>query len=248
MHCSIVIPVLNEQANISPLINEIDRAIQNKAAFEVIFVDDHSSDHTYAEITRLQSRFPWLRVTQLPRQSGQSSALYHGVKHARYPMIVTLDGDGQNDPADIARLLEVYVQTVGKEPVKPVFCLVNGHRVQRKDSGWRRFSSYVANSVRRFLLGDATPDSGCGIKAFSRDCFLALPRFDHMHRFLPALARQSGALVISVPVNHRGRMSGKSHYNTMGRLSVGLVDLVGVFWLGRRSIEPNLSTGDANDS
>jgi len=233
---SVVIPVLNEEDNIPPLILELDQAMQEQGAFEVIFVDDHSTDLTPEILMRHAGKFHWLRVVRLSRQSGQSAALHYGVKSARSSVIVTLDGDGQNDPADIKHLIDVY-QRVRKQTA---CCLVNGYRVRRRDSGWRRFSSSLANGVRSQLLRDDTPDSGCGIKVYSRESFLDLSSFNHMHRFLPALIRQHGGKVVSVAVNHRPRSAGASHYGTLDRLFAGIIDLTGVLWLGKRAIPSGL--------
>ncbi len=233
---SIVIPVLNEEDNIAPLILELEQVLQEQDSFEVIFVDDHSTDQTPEILQLHKDTYTWLKVVRLCRQSGQSAALHYGVKKATAPLIVTLDGDGQNDPADIVQLIDVY-HRVRKQNT---CCLINGYRAQRKDSGWRCFSSSVANLIRSRLLKDDTPDSGCGIKAFPREIFLALPSFNHMHRFIPALIRQQGGKVISVAVNHRTRKSGKSHYGTLDRLSAGIIDLLGVLWLGKRTIRCDL--------
>lgn len=231
---SIVIPVLNEEENIPTLIQELNQAAeqQPRNGFETIFVDDHSTDQSFEILRDHATRFPWLRVVRLRRQSGQSAALWYGVRKARYPLIVTLDGDGQNDPADIPHLLDVYSRVDRQTNC----CLVNGCRVSRKDSSWRRLSSFLANGIRRRLLGDDTPDSGCGIKVYSRETFLELAPFNHMHRFLPALVRQRGGRVVSVAVNHRARTTGTSHYGTVDRLVAGIVDLAGVLWLKKRVI------------
>jgi dolichol-phosphate mannosyltransferase len=239
---SVVIPVLNEADNITPLILELEKVMQRQDAFEVIFVDDHSTDETSEILLRNKMKFPWLKVAGLSRQSGQSAALHYGVQEAGAPLIVTLDGDGQNDPADIDQLVDVYHRLRKQNRC----CLVNGCRTQRKDSGWRRFSSSFANSVRSRLLRDNTPDSGCGIKAYPRDVFLDLPSFNHMHRFIPALVHQRGGKVVSVEVNHRPRESGKSHYGTLDRLLAGIVDLIGVLWLGRRAIQSGLIEEEQN--
>ena len=193
-------------------------------------------DQTADIVRQMQREFSWLRLLRLREQTGQSAALWHGISSASYPLIVTMDGDGQNDPADIPCLLDtcLRMQKVNQ------CCLVNGWRSQRKDSGWRRFSSNLANQVRGWLLRDEIPDSGCGIKAFPRDTFLTLPAFTHMHRFLPALIRQRGGNVASITVNHRPRQAGHSHYGTVDRLLAGIVDLLGVFWLGKRAIQHDL--------
>lgn len=242
IQCSVVIPVLNEEDNITPLVLELDQVMQGWEPFEVIFVDDHSTDRTPEVLLGHTMKFPWLRVVRLSRQSGQSAALCYGIRNARSSVIVSMDGDGQNDPADIQNLVEVYHRVSQHDPC----CLVNGYRVQRKDSGWRRFSSSFANSVRSRLLGDDTPDSGCGIKVYSRESFLELSSFNHMHRFLPALIRQHGGKVVSVAVNHRSRSSGASHYGTLDRLFAGIIDLTGVLWLGKRAIPSGLIEEESN--
>lgn len=240
---SLVIPVLNEEENISSLAHEIAGIRKEKDSFEVIFIDDHSTDRTPDIIKELMARFSWLHTIRLSRQSGQSAALWHGVHASRFPLIATMDGDGQNDPADIGEMIKVYQKLSADNPC----CLVNGWRTGRQDSGWRKFCSCIANSIRRRLLKDDTPDSGCGIKIFSRETFLALPAFAHMHRFLPALVRQRGGKVVSVPVNHRARKAGKSHYGTMDRLFAGIPDLFGVLWLGKRAIRLELAGEREND-
>ncbi|WPD24322.1 MAG: glycosyltransferase [Candidatus Electrothrix scaldis] len=159
-----------------------------------------------------------------------------GIKKAQASLIVTLDGDGQNDPGDIEKLVALYNEKRKNNPC----CLINGYRSQRKDSGWRCFSSLFANAIRRLLLRDATPDSGCGIKAYAKETFLDLPPFNHMHRFLPALVRQQGGNVVSVEVKHRPRKSGKSHYGTLDRLFAGVIDLLGVLWLSKRAFPSGL--------
>jgi dolichol-phosphate mannosyltransferase len=239
---SVVVPVLNEEENITPLILELKQVMKDQNAREVIFVDDHSTDDTSLILEKHRKNFLWLKVIRLSQQSGQSAALHYGVKGADSPLIVTLDGDGQNDPADIQHLVDTYHLVTRQSK----HCLINGFRNQRKDSGWRRFSSSLANRVRRSLLKDDTPDSGCGIKAYSKETFLDLPAFNHMHRFLPALVCQRGGRVISVAVNHRPRSSGKSHYGTLDRLFAWIVDLVGVVWLGRRAIRSGLMEEKSN--
>jgi len=234
MQLSVVIPVLNEENNVEPLLHELEETLRGWDQVEVICVDDHSADRTLEILKSRSAEYPWLRIVRHHEQSGQSAAVRSGVQAARYPLIATLDGDGQNDPYDIAQLVAVYHRE--KNIAGP--CLVNGRRLQRQDTGWRRLSSRLANGVRRRLLGDDTPDSGCGIKVFARADFLDLPSFNHMHRFVPALVRQRGGTVISVAVNHRRRVSGASHYGTLDRLAAGIVDLVGVLWLARRAIPP----------
>jgi dolichol-phosphate mannosyltransferase len=231
MDLSVVVPVRDEAANVAPLVTEIISALSGLMRYEIIYVDDGSSDATAAEILRLTAELPYLRLLRHPRSCGQSAALLTGVKAARGIWVATLDGDGQNDPADIPRLWRL----VGAAPPEPPL-LVAGHREKRHDNRSRRIASRVANAVRSRLLGDATPDTGCGLKLFPRALFLDLPAFDHMHRFLPALVLRAGGVVRSVPVNHRPRRSGVSKYGVFDRLGVGIVDLFGVWWLQRRAI------------
>jgi dolichol-phosphate mannosyltransferase len=231
---SVVVPVCNEAENILTLTAEIDHAMTTGGhAYEIIFVDDGSSDHSRDLLLELARQNPAVRPLFHPCRRGQSAALLTGIRRATHPLIVTLDGDGQNDPADINRLLTRYLQM--DAPAAGI--MVSGHRHRRHDTAWRRFSSRIANAVRARLLGDDTPDSGCGIKLFPRELFLRLPSFNHMHRFLPALAIRSGAAVVSVPVNHRERHRGRSHYGTLDRLGAGIIDLLGVLWLMHRACD-----------
>jgi len=236
MQISVIIPVHNEDNNIGPLINEIREVLEGKHVYEIICVDDHSSDRTMDILWQQSTLHPELRAIRLSRQYGQSSAVWVGVKHAIYPLVVTLDGDGQNDPVDIDRFIAYFLEST---PTNERLLII-GHRQNRRDSGWKHFTSHVANKVRRLLLHDEVPDSGCGIKAFHRDFFLGLPTFNHMHRFLPTLFQQHGGNVISVKVNHRNRSYGTSHYGTIDRLWAGIYDLIGVSWLGRRAIVPEI--------
>jgi dolichol-phosphate mannosyltransferase len=229
---SVVIPVCNEELNVEPLAREIEAALAGRA-HEVLFVDDGSSDGTAAAARRARAAGAPLRLFRHPRRSGQSAALCTGLRHARAAWVATLDGDGQNDPADIPALLAAR-DAAGNHDVR----LIMGNRVTRRDSWLRRISSRIANGVRAGLLRDATPDTGCGIKLIHRATFLELPRFDHMHRFLPALMQRAGARVVSVPVSHRRRERGTSKYGLFDRLWVGIVDLFGVAWLQRRPGAP----------
>ncbi len=224
-----VVPVRNEAGNIAPLIAEIRAALAGRA-FEIVYVDDGSTDGSWAEL-QAEAASGDLRALRHAASCGQSAAIATGVRAARGSWIATLDGDGQNDPADIPALLARAQAGAGR-------VLVAGHRVARRDTGVKRFSSRFANGLRAWLLGDATPDTGCGLKVFSRALFLELPRFDHMHRYLPALAIRAGARVESVPVNHRPRARGRSNYGVFDRLWVGIFDLVGVLWLMRRGRRP----------
>jgi dolichol-phosphate mannosyltransferase len=238
MKLSVVVPVHNEADNVTQLSREICEALEGRHEYELIYVDDGSSDNTVAALLELQAKFPKIRVIRHLNQCGQSTAILSGVRHAVHPTIVTLDGDGQNDPRDIERLLSAYadlMKTSGK-------ALVTGFRRKRQDTVIRRISSKVANGVRGRLLRDQTPDTGCGLKVFSRELFLSLPYFDHMHRFIPALVRRAGGEILSVEVNHRHRERGKSHYGTIDRLIVGVVDLFGVYWLQVRSKIPDIKS------
>jgi dolichol-phosphate mannosyltransferase len=228
-HLSVVVPVFNERDNVAPLVNEITAALRGRVAFEIVYVDDHSRDDTLAVLQNLKATVPELRVLHHVNQSGQSTAVRSGVKAARGEWIATLDGDGQNDPADIPKLLE-------KREASPAEVkLFAGWRVNRQDTGSKRWASKVANAIRSRMLRDSTPDTGCGIKLFEREAFLDLPYFDHMHRYLPALMQRAGWKTISVSVNHRHRASGVSKYNNLNRALVGLRDLRGVAWLIVRS-------------
>ncbi len=228
---SVVIPVCNEQENVEPLAREIHAALSGRYTFETIFVDDGSSDGTaQAVLAARGSGMPEIRLIRHSVRSGQSAAVATGVRDARAPWIATLDGDGQNDPADIPKLLDAFRQSKSDR-----LRLVMGNRTTRRDTWLRRLSSRVANGVRGGLLKDGTPDTGCGIKVFDRAVFLDMPRFNHMHRFMPALFQREGYEVISVPVNHRERTRGKSKYGLHNRLWVGIVDLFGMMWLIRRA-------------
>ncbi len=232
MKISIVVPVYNEADNIIPLIKEIERAMSTAQAYEIIYVDDGSQDHSRKIFQRALLEFSHFRIIRHRESYGQSAAIHTGVKHAIYPLIATLDGDGQNDPADIPRLYDFFITQ--QQHFSDVY-MVAGWRQTRLDSRWRVFSSKFANTIRAALLGDNTPDTGCGLKVFIREKFLELPYFDHMHRFLPALVIRAGGRVISAPVNHRIRKRGVSKYDTWGRLWVGIIDLMGVIWLMKRA-------------
>lgn len=233
---SVVVPVRNEAPNILPLVAEITAALAG-VAHEIVYVDDGSDDGTDAELIQAAMHAP-LRALRHRRSCGQSAAIVSGVKAARGRWIATLDGDGQNDPADIPRLL-ARAQDAGDDRT-----LVAGHRVRRQDSWTKRVSSRIANRVRARLLRDATPDTGCGLKVFPRALFLELPHFDHMHRYLPALVLRHGGVVVSEPVNHRPRVRGSSKYGTLDRLAVSLFDLFGVAWLQRRWKRPEIIGSD----
>jgi dolichol-phosphate mannosyltransferase len=238
MDLSVVIPVKNEAGNIAPLVAEIVAALDGRAAYEIVYVDDGSDDATVAEIRRLQSGTPQLHLVRHAKSCGQSAAVRTGVKAARGHWIATLDGDGQNDPADLPALWSLVVGESAGDP-SPLL-LIAGHRARRRDSWSKRHASRIANAVRRRLLHDDTPDTGCGLKLFPRALFLDLPYFDHMHRFLPALVLREGGVVRSVPVNHRPRQRGTSKYGVLDRLVVGISDLLGVMWLRRRCARPQV--------
>ena len=234
MNLSIVIPVKNEAGNIAPLVDEIGAALDGKGVdYEIVYVDDGSNDTTAAEIARLQATNTRLRLVTHAKSCGQSAAIRSGVKAARAPWIATLDGDGQNDPADLPSLWQIAKAA----PIQPPL-LIAGHRARRQDSWSKRRASKIANAIRRAMLRDDTPDTGCGLKLFPRALFLDLPYFDHMHRFLPALALREGGIVRSLPVNHRPRERGASKYGVFDRLWVGIADLFGVMWLCRRRSLP----------
>ena len=225
---AVVVPVFNERDNIPPLLAEIAAALRGNVDYEVIYVDDDSSDDSLAVLQAEKSRHPELRIIHHVTRSGQSTAVWNGVRAANAPWIATLDGDGQNDPADIPKLLAA--RSTAQAKVR----LFAGWRTTRRDSFNKRISSKIANGVRSRMLRDDTPDTGCGLKLFEREVFLRLPYFDHMHRYLPALVKRAGFESVSVPVGHRPRTMGTSKYGMLDRLWVGLADLRGVAWLMRR--------------
>jgi len=234
---SIVIPFYNEAGNVQQLCDEVIAVLDKLDEAEIVLVDDGSSDDTFAQLQNERRTHPGLMTVVRHRQRcGQSTALITGIRAASGATIVTLDGDGQNDPADIPTLITAARELAAND--RPY--LVIGRRLGRKDNIVRRVSSRIANSVRSALLRDDTPDSGCGLKVFRREDFLELPYFDHMHRFLPALFRRLGGNVLSVDVSHRPRVSGQSKYGIGNRLWAGIVDLTGVAWLLRRSKLPEV--------
>lgn len=225
---SIVVPVRNEQGNIAPLVRDIEAACSDIGAFELVYVDDGSSDGTAAGLADLSATRPWLRVVRHAQSCGQSAAVRSGVRAARAQIVVTLDGDGQNDPSFIPAMLAQL------EAAGPSAGLVQGQRVGRKDTGFKRLQSRIANTVRGAILKDGTRDTGCGLKCFRREAYLALPYFDALHRFMPALMVREGFAVLHHDVRDRQRLTGVSNYGFFDRLWVGVLDLAGVWWLIRR--------------
>ncbi len=236
---SVVIPARNEADNIIPLVDAIARAVAPLGRFEIIVVDDGSSDATAQVLRAHRAVVPTLRVIRHQVSAGQSAAVHSGVLAATGPIICTLDGDGQNPPEDIPQLLYPFTQA-GAEAVG----LVAGQRVGRKDTLSKRLASRFANGLRSWMLGDKTRDTGCGLKAFRRDAFLRLPYFNHMHRYLPALFARDGWQVRHVDVGHRPRGAGRSNYSNLQRGLVGIVDLFGVMWLIRRRKTAQAGTED----
>lgn len=233
---SVVIAAHNEAQNLPQLLAEVSAALRGQYPFEIIVVDDGSTDETPRLLEELMQKQAELRMIRHAGSCGQSQAVITGVTAARGELVATLDGDGQNDPSDLPQMLAELLQPRFGRRVQ----MIAGHRTRRRDSWWRLFSSRVANGVRSRILRDGTPDTGCGIKVFYRSMFLQLPRFNHMHRFLPALVVRAGGEVISVSVNHRPRLHGRSHYDTLRRLLNGIIDLAGVAWLIHRSSLPEI--------
>ncbi|WP_337186932.1 glycosyltransferase family 2 protein [Phenylobacterium sp.] len=228
---SVVVPVFDEEGAAPSLAREIAAAFAGRS-FEIVFVDDASRDGTRAALKGLAAEIPQLRVVAHRRNAGQSRALRTGVLAARAPLVVTLDGDGQNDPADAPALVEALLAG------PPGLALVGGERVKRQDSAAKKWASKVGNGVRRRLLNDTANDTGCGLKAMRREAFLRLPYFDHIHRYLPALMLREGYEVAFRPVNHRHRRTGRSKYTNLGRLWASVSDLAGVMWLKSRARDP----------
>ena len=228
---SVVVPVYNESGAAPALAREIAAAFGDRA-YEMIFVNDASRDDTLAQLTALKTEIPQLRVLSHASNSGQSRAVRTGILAAKAPIIVTLDGDGQNDPADAPRLAERLAASAES------LALVGGERVKRQDSAAKKWASKWANGIRKKLLRDEANDTGCGLKAFRREAFLRLPYFDHIHRYIPALMLREGYEVAFEPVNHRHRTTGVSKYTNFGRLKVAVTDLFGVMWLQSRSRLP----------
>lgn len=235
MDLSIVIPVFNEAESIAPLLDELCSELAGKIDYEIIVIDDGSDDATPAVLQSSRAQYDHLRVLQHRVRCGQSAAISSGVHAARASRVATLDGDGQNDPADILRLYQIMLDAPDN------VLLVTGHRIHRKDSWLKRSSSRLANSVRAAILHDNTPDTACGLKVFTCETFFGLVQFDHMHRFLPALVQRQGGEVLSIEVNHRSREQGESKYGIHNRLWTGIIDMLGVKWLQRRSSRPDVS-------
>lgn len=235
---AVVAPMLNEAENVTPMAEEIAAACEPFGPFEAIFVNDGSSDATAQKIADLRGRFPWLREVRHAAPCGQSAAVRSGVIAAHAPIICTIDGDGQNPPAEIPKLVAPLLE--GREGLG----LVAGQRVDRQDTTSKKIASRMANRLRAWLLQDDTRDTGCGLKAFPREVFLALPFFDHIHRYLPALIRREGLAVELVDVSHRAREAGSSKYTNFGRALVGVQDLLGVRWLITRRKLPTVTHRD----
>jgi len=230
MELSIVIPVYNEERSIELLIDEITNSVQD-IKYEIVVVDDSSTDKTLSVLKKIKSRNKRLRIISHEENYGQSFAVRSGVKNSRSSWIATLDGDGQNDPADIPKLYLALIE----QSIQNINILIAGHRVKRKDSWFKRISSKYANKIRSNFLRDEVPDTGCGLKLFSREFFLDLPFFNHMHRYIPALYIARGGRVVSLEVNHRPREKGYSKYGFNNRFWVGISDLFGVRWIQKRS-------------
>lgn len=230
---SVVSPVRNEAENVEQLVREISQSLGGRA-FEIIFVDDSSQDDTRARLFALKDKVPNLRVIGHRKNAGQSRAVRTGVLAARSPVILTLDGDGQNDPADLPALLA----QLNRADAPGDLALVQGRRDKRVDSGWKKFGSRFANNIRRSILKDSNTDSGCGMRAFKRDAYLQIPYFDHMHRYLPALMQSEGFMVEERAVGHRARQHGQSNYTNFGRLADAVSDMRGVMWLRKRRRSP----------
>ena len=224
---SVVVPVLDEEGNIEPLVDGVLEAFAGRSV-EIVYVNDGSTDGTGAELARLERRVPELRVLTHPARAGQSQSLRTGILAARAELIATLDGDGQNPPGDLPKL-EAAVKAQ-----RPGLAMAAGYRVRRRDGIAKRYASLFARGIRRILLSDDHPDTGCATKVFDRELYLRLPYFNHMHRFLPPLARREGATVVAMPVGHAPRTAGRSKYRTLDRLVVGVSDILGVMWLIRR--------------
>lgn len=234
LEISVVVPVHNEAGNAAALAREIADAMSGRA-FELIFVNDASTDTTLDELVELKTELPQLRVLSHRKNAGQSRAIRTGVQHARAPIVGTLDGDGQNDPADLPELFRKLTRPDAPDKL----AMVMGRRAKRQDTAWKRFGSRFANNIRQRLLKDGCDDSGCGIKVIRKSVYLELPYFDHMHRYMPALINAEGYEAEFVNVNHRGRIHGVSKYTNFGRLGAAVSDLRGVTWLMKRRRNPD---------
>ncbi len=228
---SVVVPVFDEEGAAPDLAREIAAAFEGRN-YEMIFVDDRSRDATLAVMTAMKAEFPTLRVLSHRKNSGQSRSIRTGILAARGEVILTLDGDGQNDPADGPILVDALLAG------PPELALVGGERVKRQDSQAKKIASRFGNGVRKRLLKDTANDTGCGLKAFRREAFLRLPYFDHIHRYIPALMLREGYEVDFRAVNHRHRQTGQSKYTNFGRLMASVSDLLGVMWLQTRARNP----------
>ena len=233
---SIVVPVRNEADNIAPLIDEIAAALDGRWDYEIVYVDDGSTDATAQRLATIMARRKNVRQIRHEKSSGQSAAVRTGVRAARGPIVATLDGDGQNNPEFLPELIMAIEKGEGR------IGLAAGQRVGRKDTGFKKFQSRIANKVRSWVLSDGTRDTGCGLKAFRREVFLSLPYFDGLHRFLPALVRREGYDITYVDVIDRLRRSGVSNYGFFDRLWIGIIDLAGVWWLIRRKKSTPVAT------
>lgn len=234
---SIVIPIYNEQDNIVQLIREVIATLEKKINFEIIIVDDGSDDKTYEVVNKIKKINKNISLISHKKNYGQSIGLRTGIIRANNEYIVTLDGDGQNDPRDILKLIKSFDTKVN-------YMMVIGNRVNRIDTIAKKVASRLAFQIRKLLLKDTTPDTGCAIKVFRKKDFLQLPFFNHIHRFLPFLFNTFGGKVISIPVNHRSRSTGISKYSNFQRFLVGINDLYGVIWLRKRSVWPILKKRD----
>lgn len=241
---SVVIPVYNEQDNIKQLTTNILEELCYIQHLEIVIADDHSSDNTREICLKLCDQYTNITYLRHEKNSGQSAAVYSGVRKAKHPVIATLDGDGQNPPKEIIKLVNAYQDTLNNHDE----ILFAGHRQNRKDSWIKLISSRVANKIRQKLLRDDCPDSGCGLKLFHKSTFLLLPHFNHMHRFLPALYKRNNFQVINIPISHQARKFGFSKYNTWGRLKVGIIDMFAVAWLARRPCYPAIAETITNST
>ena len=228
---SIVIPLFNEENNVIPLLKEIEQSLKSKCQFEVVAVNDGSKDKTLSNLVNFKSRYFKVNIINLKKNYGQSISLRAGIISAKYQTIVTLDGDGQNDPKDILKIIKSF-------NLEKNFFIVIGNRVNRIDNISRKIASKLALLIRSLIFRDTTPDTGCALKAFNKKDFLLLPFFNHIHRFLPIMFKLYGGQVLSIDVNHRERITGKSKYSNFQRMLVGIYDIIGVLWLKKRTIWP----------